>query len=239
MRALPISLFPIVLATAACANLGLPGMTPGRPASPAAARGASAPPAEAQAAPAASSAAATTPAPAAPAAVAPVAVVSTPAGPAAVTAGPVAAGSAAGSAPATTSVPAPAIVGSIPATPGTGVVPTPATPRASAAPNYPAPPGNPVVRSGPPDAANAIVLEPGLYRCELSRRVLVRQVAADGRSIVLQWLNKDHTLQSVVSRAGALRYDDAQSGLAWITIPGKSLLLDVKKGQQLANECRL
>ncbi len=83
------------------------------------------------------------------------------------------------------------------------------------------------------------MLEPGLYRCELNRQVMVRQVAADGQSVVIQWLKRDYTLTAVLSRAGALRYDDIVSGLAWITIPGKSMLLDTKKGSQLANECRL
>lgn len=112
--------------------------------------------------------------------------------------------------------------------------------RSSAAPTYPAPPGNPVVAiPASPDPGGRFVVEPGLYRCELNRRVLVRRIADDGRSVVVNWLNKDHTLVAVVSRAGALRFDDAATGLAWITIPGKSMLLDTKKGQQLANECRL
>ena len=110
----------------------------------------------------------------------------------------------------------------------------------SAAPTYPGAPATAVGGGLPPaPAASRIAMEPGLYRCELNRRVLVRRIAADGQSVVVNWSNRDHTLQAVVSRAGALRYDDEQTGLAWITIPGKSILLDTKKGQQLANECRL
>jgi hypothetical protein len=35
-----------------------------------------------------------------------------------------------------------------------------------------------------------------------------------------------------------MRFEDKVSGLAWITIVDKSLLLDTRSGQQLANDCR-
>ncbi|MFO1195739.1 MAG: hypothetical protein U1E86_02045 [Burkholderiaceae bacterium] len=81
--------------------------------------------------------------------------------------------------------------------------------------------------------------EPGLYRCELNRRVTLRRVAADGRSVVLNWLGKDHTLDAVQARTGALRFENPSSGLMWLVIVGKSMLLDTRRGQQLANECKL
>lgn len=84
-----------------------------------------------------------------------------------------------------------------------------------------------------------LVAEPGLYRCELNRRVTLRRVAADGRSVVLNWLGKDHTLDAVQARTGALRFENPASGLMWLVIVGKSMLLDTHRGQQLANECKL
>ena len=77
----------------------------------------------------------------------------------------------------------------------------------------------------------------GHYRCELNRSVHVRHVTPDLQSAVLQWNRKDYTLRAVEARTGALRYEDPQSGLVWITITGKSMLLDSKHGKQLANEC--
>ena len=38
---------------------------------------------------------------------------------------------------------------------------------------------------------------------------------------------------------GALRFEDKASGLTWITITGKSMLLDTRQGRQLANDCRV
>lgn len=83
-----------------------------------------------------------------------------------------------------------------------------------------------------------IAFEPGTYRCELGRRVEVRSVAADLRSTVLRWGEGDYTLRSVDARSGALRYEDAGSGLAWIVLRDRSMLLDTRAGQRLANACR-
>jgi len=78
----------------------------------------------------------------------------------------------------------------------------------------------------------------GIYRCELNRSVHVRQVSADLQSAVLHWDKKEYTLRAVNARTGALRYEDPKSGLVWLVIVGKSMLLDTKQGRQLANECK-
>lgn len=78
----------------------------------------------------------------------------------------------------------------------------------------------------------------GTYRCELNRKVDVRHVANDLQSAVLHWDRRDYTMRAVNTASGALRYEDAASGLVWIVIVGKSMLLDTKLGRQLANECK-
>jgi hypothetical protein len=45
-------------------------------------------------------------------------------------------------------------------------------------------------------------------------------------------------MHAVGARSGALRYEDPQSGLVWLVIATKSMLLDTKHGRQLANECK-
>jgi hypothetical protein len=79
---------------------------------------------------------------------------------------------------------------------------------------------------------------PGAYRCELGRRVHVRTVSADLRTAVLRWGRDEHTLRAVEARSGALRYEDPASGLAWIVLHDRSMLLDMRAGQRLANACR-
>lgn len=78
----------------------------------------------------------------------------------------------------------------------------------------------------------------GVYKCELNRSVQIRSVASDQQTAVLRWDKKDYTLKAVQALSGALRYEDPGSGLVWLVIVGKSMLLDTKQGKQLANECR-
>jgi hypothetical protein len=75
------------------------------------------------------------------------------------------------------------------------------------------------------------------FDCELGRKVTVYTNAADNRRIGLRWKQKLHRLDRVDTQSGADRFEDARNGLVWIGIPSKSMLLDSKKGQQLANEC--
>ncbi len=80
----------------------------------------------------------------------------------------------------------------------------------------------------------------GNYRCDLNRTVKVLQVAADFTSAVLNWDKKEYRLTAKPTQSGALRYEDAAgSGLVWIVIHGKSMLLDTKAGRQLANDCKV
>lgn len=78
----------------------------------------------------------------------------------------------------------------------------------------------------------------GLYRCELSRSVTIRKVAADGKSLVLNWAGRDHDFSAVEARTGALRFENMSEGMVWLVIIGKAMLLDTRKGKQLANECK-
>ena len=83
-----------------------------------------------------------------------------------------------------------------------------------------------------------MALNAGLYKCELNRNVTVRTIAADGRSLVLGWSGRDHAFKAVEARTGALRFENADEGMVWLVIVGKAMLLDTRKGKQLANECK-
>ncbi len=118
--------------------------------------------------------------------------------------------------------------------------PVTTTGAAPAAPEAPQGLGIGTPSGGAPFAAGGrLVLETGLYSCDLKRRVIVRRIAEDGQSLILNWLGKDHDFTAVQARTGALRFENAAEGLVWLVIIGKSMLLDGRKGQQLANECKL
>lgn len=86
---------------------------------------------------------------------------------------------------------------------------------------------------------HGFAVKAGTYRCELGKRLEVRTVSSDQQTAVLKWDQRDYTLRAVGARSGAVRYEDASSGLVWLMISTKSMLLDSKRGQRLADECRI
>ena len=80
-------------------------------------------------------------------------------------------------------------------------------------------------------------IKTGSYTCELGRSIEVKRVADDHSSVVVRHDNKDYTLKSIDTSSGALRFEDAKNGRAWVVIVGNSMFLDAKRGQRLANAC--
>ena len=78
----------------------------------------------------------------------------------------------------------------------------------------------------------------GQFHCELGNRVDVSADPQRPNAINLAWKGRSYPLVAVATSTGALRYEDAASGNVWIQIPAKSMLLNAKAVQQLANECK-
>ena len=76
------------------------------------------------------------------------------------------------------------------------------------------------------------------YQCELSNSLTIYTNAEDDAHIALRWKKKLYRLKRVDTSTGANRFENRKAGFVWIGIPAKSMLLDSKKGRQLANECR-
>jgi hypothetical protein len=77
------------------------------------------------------------------------------------------------------------------------------------------------------------------YHCELGNKVTIYENQTDSQHVALRLNNKDpHRLKRVSTTTGASRFENKKHGLVWIGIPAKGILLDSKKGQQLANECK-
>ena len=93
--------------------------------------------------------------------------------------------------------------------------------------------------AAPEPELKPIVVQAGLYRCELGKRVLVKRVASDANTVQVNWSGKDYNLKSVSTQSGAKRFEDAKAGLAWVVISAKAFLLNTKQGQMLANDCKL
>ena len=86
-----------------------------------------------------------------------------------------------------------------------------------------------------PDVKN---MKATAFDCELGNKLTIYSDAADEQQIALHWNKRMHRMQRVSTTTGAHRFENAKNGLVWIGIPAKGMLLDSKKGKQLANECR-
>ncbi|SNS58344.1 hypothetical protein SAMN06265795_10422 [Noviherbaspirillum humi] len=76
------------------------------------------------------------------------------------------------------------------------------------------------------------------YQCELGNKVSVYKNDTDDQHIALRWKKQLLRLTRVETTTGANRFENRKNGLVWIDIPAKAMLLDSKKGAQLANECK-
>jgi len=76
------------------------------------------------------------------------------------------------------------------------------------------------------------------YSCEMDHKVTIHKQPKDDQQITVTWRNRQHTLLRVNTTTGADRFEGPKSGLVWVGIPSKGMLLDAHKGQPLANECK-
>jgi hypothetical protein len=86
-----------------------------------------------------------------------------------------------------------------------------------------------------PDIAGAAATD---YACELNNKLTIYTKDQDDAHIALRWKNRLHSLDRIGTTTGAQRFENDKTGLIWIGIPSKGILLDAKQGRQLANECK-
>lgn len=76
------------------------------------------------------------------------------------------------------------------------------------------------------------------FNCELGNKITTYTNAGDDKYMAIRWKDKVLRLRRVGTSTGANRFENRKDALVWINIPTKAMLLDSRKGQQLANECR-
>jgi hypothetical protein len=86
-----------------------------------------------------------------------------------------------------------------------------------------------------PDTSNSSTTE---FNCELGNKLTIYHNDGDNKHIALRWKTRLHRMTRVDTSTGANRFENRKYGLVWIDIPAKGMLLDSKKSQQLANECK-
>lgn len=89
----------------------------------------------------------------------------------------------------------------------------------------------------PEQQAIAQEVHTGLIACELGASVSVEpDTQAPGRFYV-QGKGFRYHMTPAVSATGAIRLEDARAGAVWLQIANKSMLMNQKLGQRMADEC--
>ena len=73
--------------------------------------------------------------------------------------------------------------------------------------------------------------------CEFGRRISLRpHPTLEGR-FLLESKGLKHVLTPMPTTTGVIRLEERRTGMVWLQVPIKSMLLDGKKGQRVADNC--
>ena len=98
-------------------------------------------------------------------------------------------------------------------------------------------PPRPTVVPPPSEPAVGYGLPGGAYRCEAGQTVELMRDAAQPDRLAILWHGQIHSMERDPSSSGLPRFHDRSSGLVWIELPWKGVLLDGTTHTPLASEC--
>ncbi len=78
----------------------------------------------------------------------------------------------------------------------------------------------------------------GPIKCELGENVFITADAAHPGFFDVQVKKMHYRMHPVESRTGAIRLEDPRAGAVWIQLGNKSMLMNQKIGERVADECR-
>ncbi len=78
----------------------------------------------------------------------------------------------------------------------------------------------------------------GRMVCELGNTVTVSPDPQQPARFIVQMKKNTYLMTPVATTTGAVRLEDAQAGAMWLQLPNKSMLMNSKLGQRMADECQ-
>ena len=78
----------------------------------------------------------------------------------------------------------------------------------------------------------------GRMVCELGNAVTVTPDPQQPSRFVVQMKKNTYYMTPVETTTGAVRLEDTQAGAMWLQLPNKSMLMNSKLGQRIADECQ-
>ena len=107
-------------------------------------------------------------------------------------------------------------------------------PAVSAADVY-APAPVPQVQATAPEAGE---VHTGRIVCELGNSVTITPDPQQPTRFIVQMKKNTSHMTPVATSTGAVRLEDTQAGAMWLQLPHKSMLMNSKLGQRMADECQ-
>ena len=74
--------------------------------------------------------------------------------------------------------------------------------------------------------------------CELGNSVTVTPDPQQPARFIVQMKKNTYHMTPVATTTGAVRLEDTQAGAMWLQLPHKSMLMNSKLGQRMADECQ-
>jgi hypothetical protein len=93
----------------------------------------------------------------------------------------------------------------------------------------------PQVQTVAPEAGE---VHTGRMVCEMGNTVTVTPNPQQSAGFIVQMKKNTYHMAPVETTTGAVRLEDAQAGAVWIQLPNKSMLMNSKLGQRMADECQ-
>ena len=90
----------------------------------------------------------------------------------------------------------------------------------------------------PTQKALAAEVHTGRMTCELGNLVTVTPDPHSSARFIVQMKKNTYLMTRVETSTGAVRLEDAQAGAIWLQLPHKSMLMNSKLGQRMADECQ-
>ena len=90
----------------------------------------------------------------------------------------------------------------------------------------------------PEELAVAARIETGSVPCELGNTVTVTADGSKEGYFMVQIQKLKYRMHPVLTSTGAIRLEDEKLGAVWLQLANKSMLMNQKLGQRLADECK-
>jgi hypothetical protein len=93
----------------------------------------------------------------------------------------------------------------------------------------------PQVQTAAPEVGEVHI---GRMVCEMGNAVTVTPDSQQPARFIVQMKKNTYYMTAVETTTGAVRLEDAQAGAMWLQLPNKSMLMNSKLGQRMADECQ-